>query len=97
MDTLAGLDTIRVCVAYENDGGSIATVPESLAELKGYRAVTKSLDGWSESLGESTRYEELPGAVHDFLGFVEDVTETPVELISASPKNRIVRRKLWTG
>lgn len=97
LDTLAGLDTIRVCVAYENDRGSIATVPESLAELEGYRAVTKSLDGWSESLSESTRFEELPGAVHDFLGFVEDVTETPVEVISASPGTRIVRRKIWTG
>jgi adenylosuccinate synthase len=40
------------------------------------------MDGWSESLGGARRFEDLPPAARKYVSRIEELTGTPVTLIS---------------
>ena len=98
IDVYDEFDEIKACIGYELDGKTIHHFPASIAELNRAEPVLKSFKGWKQSLRECKTYEELPAEAKVYLSFIQDYTETPVDIISVGyeRKHTILRTALWT-
>lgn len=86
MDTLAGIDKIKVCVGYELDGKVIDYFPASLEDLARCKPVYEEFDGWNDEIAKARSYEELPENAKKYLKRIEELTETKVSIVSVGPK-----------
>ncbi len=86
LDVLGGLDQLNICTAYTYKGKTLDTFPASLKVLAQCEPVYESLPGWPEDISNVRRYEDLPTNVHQYLKRIEDLTETPIQIISVGPQ-----------
>lgn len=91
LDILAGMEKIKVCVAYEVDGELISEMPSSVAVLRRAKPLYKTLCGWKTMSGEDTKkfvregYDSLPGAVKEYIEFIEQEVDCKVTIVSVGP------------
>ncbi|GLP95734.1 adenylosuccinate synthase [Paraferrimonas sedimenticola] len=86
LDVLDGLEEVGICVGYKYPDGTVAEVPPMAAE--GYEQVTpiyEYMPGWSESTFGATSFEQLPQQARDYIKRIEELLETPVDIISTGP------------
>jgi len=86
LDVLDGLKEVKICVGYEYPDGTVATVTPLAAE--GYEQVTPVLEtmpGWSENTFGATSVEQLPQAALNYIKRLEELLETPIDIISTGP------------
>lgn len=86
IDTLAGIDKIKVCVGYEFNGTVIDYFPASLEDLAECKPVYEEFDGWGEEVQNARSYEELPENVKKYLRRIEEFTGTKISIVSVGPK-----------
>lgn len=86
IDTLAGIDKIKVCVGYELDGKVIDYFPASLEDLARCKPVYEEFEGWDDSVAEARSYEELPENAKKYLKRIEEFTDTKISIVSVGPK-----------
>ena len=86
IDTLAGLDTLKVCVGYKFDGKIIDYFPASLEDLAKCEPVYKEFAGWGEEVANARSYDELPENAKKYLERIEEFTETKISIVSVGPK-----------
>ncbi|WP_297635606.1 adenylosuccinate synthase [uncultured Clostridium sp.] len=86
IDTLAGLDKIKVCVGYEFNGEVIDYFPASLEDLAECKPVYEEFDGWDDSVADARSYEELPENAKKYLQRIEEFTDTRISIVSVGPK-----------
>ena len=86
IDTLAGLDKIKVCVGYKLNGEVIDYFPASLEDVALCEPVYEEFDGWDNSVADARSYEELPENAKKYLKRLEDVTESRFSYLSVGPK-----------
>jgi adenylosuccinate synthase len=87
-DVLTGLERLKVCVAYEIDGTETKTFPASAHLLSKAVPIYEELDGWSEDIpppSSFSGFEGLPGALKDYISFVEKSTGSKVAVVSVGP------------
>ncbi len=91
VDTLSGLDKLKVCTHYSCSGKKIATTPSSPAQLSACTAVYKSFPGWKD-IGEAgwketakKGYKSLPKEARAYLEFVSKSVGVPIYLVSVGP------------
>lgn len=82
LDVLDDFTEIRVATAYEIDGKTTDVFEPHFDFLDRVRPVYQTLPGWLAPTTQARAYEELPAATRDYLRFIEEYTETPVEFIS---------------
>lgn len=94
LDVLDGLETVRICVGYEIDGEPIKGVPVVVDRFADCRPVYEDMPGWSDSTVGATRYEDLPDKARDYLSRIEELVDTPIDIISTGPdrEQTIIRR-----
>jgi len=85
LDVLDELDTIRVCVGYEIDGGVTTTPPVLCENIGQARAVYEDLPGWKQSTAGITRYEDLPANARHYLERLQSLVGVPITMISTGP------------
>ena len=86
LDVLDGLESIKICTAYELDGQIIDTVPARESVLNRVRPVYEELPGWQTSTTDVRRFDDLPPQAQAFIRRVEQLIETPVDVISVGPE-----------
>lgn len=86
IDTLAGLDTLKVCIGYNFNGKVIDYVPASLEDLAKCEPVYEEFKGWDESIENARSYEELPENAKIYLKKIEEFTGTRISIVSVGPK-----------
>ena len=98
LDVYDTLSEIDACVAYDYDGKRIEDFPSSIHVLENCRPVTKSFPGWKTSLRDCSRFEDLPSEARSYIRFIEEFTETNIDIISVGYERRqtMIRRELWT-
>jgi adenylosuccinate synthase len=82
MDVLSGLDTLKICTAYELDGKRITELPGELEELSRVKPVYEELPGWQERLAGARTLDDLPKAAQRYVRRVEEIVGIPVVTIS---------------
>ena len=86
IDTLAGLEKIKVCVGYKFDGQIIDYFPASLEDLAKCEPVYKEFDGWDDSVADARSYEELPQNAKEYLKTISEFTDTRIAYVSVGAK-----------
>ena len=85
LDVLDGLDTVKICTGYTLEGKAYEVPPVITEEFARCQPVYEELPGWKDSTFGLTRYEELPANAKAYLKRLEEVVETPVDIISTGP------------
>ncbi len=97
LDVLDGLDTIRLCVAYQRDGKSVDVLPLSADEFNGCEPVYVDMPGWQESTLGITDFDKLPENARNYIIKVEELAGVPIDIVSTGPDRieTIIRRDLF--
>jgi len=96
---LDGLDTLKICVAYQLDGKEVDTPPVGADRFAECQPVYIEMPGWKESTVGAKGLNELPKAARDYLAKVEELTGTPIDIISTGPdrEETVVLRHPFEG
>ncbi len=85
LDILDGLDSIKVCVAYEADGERYEYVPYHQSVFHKVKPIYEELPGWKTDISGITDHTELPSAAADYIEFLEDRIGVPIRLVGVGP------------
>ena len=86
IDTLAGLEKLKICVGYKLDGKVIDYHPASLKDLAKCEPIYEEFDGWDESIADARSYEEIPETAKIYLKKIEEYTGARISIVSVGPK-----------
>lgn len=86
IDTLAGLDKLKVCVGYKFNGEIIDYFPASLEDLAKCEPVYEEFDGWDDSVADARSYDEIPENAKKYLERISEFTGTRILIVSVGPK-----------
>lgn len=86
IDTLAGLDKVKMCTGYILDGKVIDYFPASLEDVEKCIPVYEEFEGWDESIENAKSYDELPKNAKKYLKRIEELTETNISIVSVGPR-----------
>jgi len=85
LDVLSGLSPLRVCVAYEVDGGRWEDVPPHQSLFHRARPVFEDVDGWTEDLREVAAFDGLPAAARSYVRRLQELVGVPIAVVSVGP------------
>jgi adenylosuccinate synthase len=85
LDVLDGLDTVKVCVAYDVEGQRVERLPYHQSDLHKAKPIYEELPGWKTDLTRFTEPHQLPKAALDYIAFLEDQVGVPVTLVGVGP------------
>ena len=85
LDVLDGLDTVKICIAYTLDGREVDTPPVGADRFEQCEPVFIEMPGWKESTVGARSRDELPETARAYLRKVEELCETPIDIISTGP------------
>jgi adenylosuccinate synthase len=85
LDVLDGLDTIQICVGYKYNGEERKTPPVGEEAIAACSPVYIEMPGWKESTIGIKSFEDLPENAKSYLKKIEEVTETPIDIVSTGP------------
>lgn len=86
LDVLDGLKEIKLCIGYELPNGDITNIaPASADDMSEVKPVYETMPGWSESTFGLKSFEALPQAAKNYIKRIEELTETPIDIISTGP------------
>jgi adenylosuccinate synthase len=86
LDILAGLDEVRICVAYDIDGERVDRWQASADALRRAKPVYETLPGWPESIHGARSLADLPDAARRYLARLEELARVPIHLVSVGPE-----------
>ncbi|NNC63874.1 MAG: adenylosuccinate synthase, partial [Gammaproteobacteria bacterium] len=94
LDVLDALEEIKVCVGYRLGSETLDTPPLLADHYAQCEPVYESMPGWQSSTCGVTDFAALPQAARDYLERIEEILDTPVDLVSTGPARDavIVRR-----
>ena len=81
-DVLSGLDELKICTHYLHKGKRLDTFPADTSILSQIEPQYVTLKGWKEKLGGMTTHSQLPGPLKDYIAYLEQETNSKVNLIS---------------
>ena len=85
LDILGGLKSLKICTGYEYKGETIFDFPASIKILEACNPIYETLPGWSEDISDIRKIEDLPRNAKNYLSRIEEITETPINIISVGP------------
>lgn len=84
-DVLSGLDTVKICVAYELDGKRIDVMPSTIPQFQRCKPIYVELPGWKEDITGVKSFDELPEAAKNYIRKIEELTGIKVAVMSVGP------------
>jgi len=85
IDVLSGLDTVKICVAYDLDGERIDYYPASLEQLKRCKPIYEELPGWSEDITGVRHLDELPENARNYVRRIGELVGVRISTFSVGP------------
>ncbi|HEX9812759.1 MAG TPA: adenylosuccinate synthase [Burkholderiales bacterium] len=82
LDVLDGMETVRICTAYDYRGERRATPPSGAEAMAQCQPVYEGVPGWKESTIGIRRKDALPANAQRYLARVEELTGARVDMIS---------------
>lgn len=92
-DVLDTMPTIKACVAYKLQDGTITD--EFPFDCEGVEPQYEELPGWQTDLTQVKSEDEFPEEFNNYIAFLEEYLETPISIVSVGPDRNqtIVREK----
>jgi len=94
LDVLDGLEVVRICIGYEIDGEPTKGMPIIVDRFADCKPVYEDMPGWQGSTVGVTACEDLPQNAQDYLARIEQLVDTPIDIISTGPdrEQTIIKR-----
>lgn len=94
LDTLSGLDTLKVCVAYKKPDGTVTNYfPPTLEELEGCEPVYEEFEGFNEDISKCKTFDELPQACKKYIERLEEICDCKISMVGVGPdRTQILER-----
>ena len=86
LDTLAGLDEVKICRAYKINGKEISFFPANTARLAQAVPVYETVTAWNDDISDVKNFRDLPAVARDYITLIEKLTGRPVAIIGVGPK-----------
>ena len=86
LDVLDTFPTIKICTAYQLNGRPVHSLPATQSDLAACEPVYEEVEGWLCDTSNICAYEDLPQAAKNYLKRIEELLETPVAMVSVSPR-----------
>ena len=83
-DVLNPFERLSVCTAYKESGKFLDSYPYELSS-EGLEPQYTEVEGWHTDLIDSSSMEALPVALKNYVKFIEDFVELPIDTISLGP------------
>ncbi|MDR0425660.1 MAG: adenylosuccinate synthase [Clostridiales bacterium] len=81
LDTLSGIDTLKVCIAYKKDGETLYDFPTDIRDLEGCEPVYVEMAGFGEDITGVRTFDALPKACKRYIELIESETGCPIRMI----------------
>jgi adenylosuccinate synthase len=85
LDVLDGLESVKICTAYDYQGELISDFPANLDVLAECKPVYEDLPGWTEALSSLRKLEDFPLNARNYLDRIAELTETDLHIVSVGP------------
>ena len=85
LDVLDDLETLKIAISYDLNGKHIVTPPVGSDRFAECQPQYIEMPGWQQSTVGIKTYEALPQAAKDYLNKIEELTGTPIDIISTGP------------
>ena len=82
LDVLDGLDTVKICIAYNYKGTRVSMPISDASVLSECTPIYEEMPGWSASTAGLTQYTDLPQQALDYLNRIEQLIGIPIDIIS---------------
>jgi len=86
LDTLTGIQPLRVCTAYLYRGKLTTDLPYGSMALSECAPSYIELPGWEENIGAVGSLHDLPQAARDYIKLIESFSGVPVSQVSVGPE-----------
>lgn len=86
LDVLDGFDVLKICIGYKVNGEMLDHFPSDAGAQAACEPVYEEMPGWHESTYGARSWAELPANAVKYIRRVEELTNTPVTLLSTSPE-----------
>lgn len=86
LDTLSGLEEVKICRAYKIDGKETTFFPANTARLSRVECVYQVMPGWKEEISKANDFHELPLNAQNYVMLIEEVTGKPVTIVGVGPE-----------
>tara|TARA_B110000503_G_scaffold5724_1_gene7889 strand:- start:9732 stop:11024 length:1293 start_codon:yes stop_codon:yes gene_type:complete len=85
LDVLDGLKVIKICVAYQDTEGKKIGIPCHADDYENIAPVYEEMPGWDESTVGVKLLSDLPANARSYIRRIEDLLDTPVDIVSTGP------------
>lgn len=85
LDVMDFMEEIKICVGYTRNGKQYDILPFGSESVVECTPIYETMPGWSTSTAGITQYNDLPTAAKNYLKRIEDIVETPIDIISTGP------------
>lgn len=85
LDVLDGLETVKICVGYQDSQGNSVNVPFDVEGWEEVQPVYETMPGWSESTVGAQTWDELPANAQAYIKRLEVLVGAPADIISTGP------------
>lgn len=85
LDSLSGLETLKICTHYEFRGDQIENFPIN-AVLEESTPVYKEMAGWAEDISGVRAFDELPATAQEYVLAIEALIHCRIRFVSVGPE-----------
>jgi len=85
LDILTGLETLKICVAYDYRGRRLESFPAGAEVLAECAPIYEEWPGWSEDIRDARALSDLPQAAMDYVRRIEEQAGAPAAFVSVGP------------
>ncbi len=85
LDVMSNIDPIKICTGYKVDGEGFDYMPSNIRMVERIEPVYEEVPGWSDDITNVRSFEDLPQAARDYVRKIEELSNTPVSIISVGP------------
>jgi adenylosuccinate synthase len=88
LDVLDGLETLKICVAYEYEGQKINYPLLDADKYEKCKPIYIEMSGWQDSTSGMQNYAELPKNAKIYLDKIEELLGVPIDIVSTGPDRK---------
>ena len=86
LDILSGIDSIKLCTAYDYNGTINEEFPTETYKLDIVKPVYINMKGWKENISLVKNYNDLPEATRKYVEYIEKFVGADVYILSVGKK-----------
>ncbi len=85
LDVMDGMEEIKICIGYKRKEKEYDIIPFGSDLVVSCEPIYETMPGWMDSTAGITEYAKLPQNAKNYLKRIEQIVETPIDIISTGP------------